>query len=451
MLIRLYHIRYLSQLLHYSIYILLTSIFAQSDGNFDGSINNSEVYFKNLNFEWKPYNQESHLHSLDLSELRLGFSDIKTTFTYNDSIATSNIMFSGPNITLKSLILNSKIKSPNWITEEKIRRLEKRESIPKESIDIIANAVDIFKIDHDTLPSDLNQLIINQYISMQTPPLNNYSWSYTLDLPNKIISEPTFLNILPNRDAIVFDWNTKSYRLSPLSDSLFNVPMANWDYQFKINDVSQILASDMYIEMKPDSLGFDLMMEYGRFKISGISFTAIPNSDLNERSSIKLPELTLEVKDVALNNKPEEIPTFHKGNYKFKVRNFEIKLPEDLKEEPEIQRMLETMGIWNNSLMLRVLDFEINLINQFAGELEFKFQTPFIKISIIGDFGLRQNGTTPDIRLHDVEVRIHPISLGIRKWLKEWEKKNNREFNRVGATIVLKINGSLKEPLIQGY
>ena len=84
MLIRLYHNRYLFQLLPYSIYFLLTFIFAQSDGRLEGTLSNSEIYFKDINFKWEPYNQESHVHSLDLSELRLGFSDINTTFTYND-------------------------------------------------------------------------------------------------------------------------------------------------------------------------------------------------------------------------------------------------------------------------------------------------------------------------------------------------------------------------------
>lgn len=445
------HIRFLFTPSQYSICMILTSIFAQSDGKFEGSINNSELHIKDIYLDWKPYGQESNIHTLELDELRLGFSDIKTTYSYNNNLATSNILFSGPNITLKNLILASKVQSPNWITEEKIRRLKKRESIPKKSIEIIANAVDIFKIDHDTLPTDLNQLIINQYISMNDPPLDNYSWSYELHLPNKIISRPTFLNLVPKGNAIVFDWANRTYMLDPISDSLFNVPLADWNYQFKINDISQIFTSDMNIDIKPDSLGFDLMMKRGRFKISGTSFTALPNEDLNERSSITLPELMLEVKDVVLNSRSKEIPTFHRGNYKFKIRNFEIKLPEDLKEEPEIQVMLETMGIWNNSLMLRLLDLEINLINQFTGELNFKFQTPFIKINIAGEFGLRQNASTPDTRLHDIEVRIHPISLGIKKWLKDWEKKNNRRFNRKGATIVLKINGSLKEPLIQGY
>ena len=60
----------------------------------------------------------------------------------------------------------------------------------------------------------------------------------------------------------------------------------------------------------------------------------------------------------------------------------------DLKEEPEIQSMLDVMGIWNNSMMVRLLEMEVNLINQFTGDAKFKFHTPFIKISINGDFSL---------------------------------------------------------------
>ena len=70
------------------------------------------------------------------------------------------------------------------------------------------------------------------------------------------------------------------------------------------------------------------------------------------------------------------------GEMIFKIRNFEIKIPNDLKEEPEIQSMLDVMGIWNNSLMVRMLEMEVNLINQFTGDAKFKFHTPFIKISI---------------------------------------------------------------------
>ena len=38
----------------------------------------------------------------------------------------------------------------------------------------------------------------------------------------------------------------------------------------------------------------------------------------------------------------------HRGKGKFRIRNFEIKIPKGIKEEPEIESMLKTLGIWNN-------------------------------------------------------------------------------------------------------
>ena len=113
--------------------------------------------------------------------------------------------------------------------------------------------------------------------------------------------------------------------------------------------------------------------------------------------------------------------------------------------------MLDVMGIWNNSLMVRMLEMEVNLINQFTGDANFKFHTPFIKISINGDFSIRQNGSKPEVYLHNTEIRINPIALGMRKYIRNWEKDNGRKFSRKGATIILNIDGPLEKPTIRGF
>ena len=58
-----------------------------------------------------------------------------------------------------------------------------------------------------------------------------------------------------------------------------------------------------------------------------------------------------------------------------------------------------------------------------------------------------------DIRyldLFDTELRINPISYGVRDIIREWEIRNNKNLNREGSVIVLKLTGPLKKPLIQG-
>ena len=306
-------------------------------------------------------------------------------------------------------------------------------------------------MDHDTLPSNLNELIIKNYISMETPPFDDNTWMYSLHLPEKIVSKPTFLNLVPGRDPLLFDWNSRTFQVDPGKDSLYSVPLVDWKYVFKINEISQLYSSNLDLILKPDTLDFEIMVEKALFKISGCSFTAVPNDIIDERSKIVLPDLVLEGKNIALDIKKNEIPIIHRGSVSFKIRNFEIKIPNDLKEEPEIQSMLDVMGIWNNSLMVRMLEMEVNLINQFTGDANFKFHTPFIKISINGDFSIRQNGSKPEVYLHNTEVRINPIALGMRKYIRNWEKDNGRKFSRKGATIILNIDGPLEKPTIRGF
>ena len=286
---------------------------------------------------------------------------------------------------------------------------------------------------------------------MEAPPFDDNTWTYSLHLPEKIVSKPTFLNLVPGRDPLLFDWNSRTFQVDPGKDSLYSVPLVDWKYVFKINEISQLYSSNLELILKPDTLDFEIMVEKALFKISGCSFTAVPNDIIDERSKIVLPDLVLEGKNIALDIKKNEIPIIHRGSVSFKIRNFEIKIPNDLKEEPEIQSMLDVMGIWNNSLMVRMLEMEVNLINQFTGDANFKFHTPFIKISINGDFSIRQNGSKPEVYLHNTEVRINPIALGMRKYIRNWEKDNGRKFSRKGATIILNVDGPLQKPTIRGY
>ena len=70
-------------------------------------------------------------------------------------------------------------------------------------------------MDHDTLPSNLNELIIKNYISMEAPPFDDNTWTYSLHLPEKIVSKPTFLNLVPGRDPLLFDWNSRTFQVDP--------------------------------------------------------------------------------------------------------------------------------------------------------------------------------------------------------------------------------------------
>ena len=77
--------------------------------------------------------------------------------------------------------------------------------------------------------------------------------------------------------------------------------------------------------------------------------------------------------------------------------------------------------------------------------------TPFLKISILANFSIRQNNSLkPVIRLSDTQIMINPIALGVRKYIRNWEKENNKKLNRKGSSIILTVNGELNNLFIQG-
>jgi len=433
------------------IYSLFNPIYAQFDGKIDGSLLETGLYFNDLHFSWHPNEEKPDIHTLNIAEFQFGFSNIKIENWLDDKKNISKINISGPELVLKKLSLNSKINSTDWITKEKLKRLEIRESVPKDAIKSIVKAIDLYRIDYNKLPPSLNELAINQYIDLDAPPFNSYEWSYLLNLPENIIANSTKINPIYKSKSIYYNFQNRNFQIDPEVDSLYNLPNVDWHYLFQMQNVSTLFSSKLDINITPDLSEFSIGMKRGQFKIINTSFTATPLNKLVNQTRINLPELTLETKNLMVNGTLSEYPIIHNGNGKFRIRNFEIKLPAGLGNEPEIKNLLETLGIWNNSLMIRLIDIEIEMINEFTGDMIIKLQTPFLKVNIEGDFSLRQNGAVPDMVLHNTQIKINPIALGIKKWIRNWEKKNNKELDRQGSVIMIKMEGPLSDPTIHGF
>ena len=113
-------------------------------------------------------------------------------------------------------------------------------------------------------------------------------------------------------------------------------------------------------------------------------------------------------------------------------------------KEPEFEAFLHQIGVWNNSVSIRLADIKIKMINQFTGSALLKVHTPFIKAVFNGNLSFSQeNIKTPEIRVHNAELTIHPIALGIKKWIRNWEKTKRISLKRKGPAVVIKLNGSL--------
>ena len=107
--------RLVSNICIYSIFFSL-NIFSQSNEKLTGDIKESGIYHKDIVLNWKPENKEHDLHTLGIREARFSFSDMKFTYTNNETLTNAGMTFSGPNLTIKDFVIQSNIRSKNWIT-----------------------------------------------------------------------------------------------------------------------------------------------------------------------------------------------------------------------------------------------------------------------------------------------------------------------------------------------
>mgnify|MGYP006124383835 CR=1 FL=1 len=440
-------------MLKYFILLLTTNfiLMAQSESKTDFNLQNFKIYFDNLKTSWKPDEDNIDIHSLSIKDYTIGFSKIDIKNIYMQESYISEFQIIGPELILNNFEYNSKLNSKNWIIEEKIKMFKKRESIPKDGIEKIVSATKLYVIDNNILPSNLNELVVKNYINLNQIPFNKNTWIYSLNLPKNISATPSHLNINSASDSITYNWEEEKFQNSPFLDSMLNIPKIEWNYDFKIQKITQFFSSNINFSVDPQNNDFNVQIKKGLFRLENLNFTATPGKELKDKIHVKLPILKLDLTD--FNFEGSFIDTLLIQNLKsnFKIRNFEIKLPEGLIKEPEIETVLKTLGIWNNSLKVRLFEIDINLINELTGDAELKLHTPFLKLSILANFSIRQNNSLkPIVRLNDTKIVINPIALGVRKYIRRWEKENNKTLNRKGSSIFLTVNGELNNLFIHG-
>ena len=113
---------------------------------------------------------------------------------------------------------------------------------------------------------------------------------------------------------------------------------------------------------------------------------------------------------------------------------------------------MQDLGVRNGLIRIRELGLNFHFYDNEFGAISLSFISPFLKISLNGQMSIDKNNTAliNSVQLFDTELRISPISYGVRDYIRQWEIDNNKTFRREGPVIVLEISGSLSNPTIIG-
>ena len=426
--------------------IFLTSICGQSKP--DASLSLDQIFFQlnNLKIGANLDDDSSGSASFSLNLFKIGFKD----FAISNNNTTTEVKINGPNIELEDLELKTQYTLPNYYNIILSDLSERRYEIPIDGIEILGKAIQTYKTKNNKYPKSFNELVVDQFIKTDKYPFNHPEWSYQIKIPYTIQATTTSM-YKGNPKNLIFDWPTKKI-INRESDKYQKENM-KWNFNLKINDIDQHFLSDLKINLDPDNYNIDFFQKRGNFRINNITINAIPNNDLFAQTIIRLQNIKMEINDLFLNLiKSNGGPKIQNGRGDVYLRNFEFKLPPELLIDETMKSIMQDLGVRNGLIRIRELGLNFHFYDDEFGAMNFSFISPFLKISLSGQMSIDKNNDNlmNSVQLFDTELRISPISYGVRDLIRQWEIENNKAFRREGPVIVLKMSGSLSNPTIIG-
>lgn len=417
-------------------------------GNRDASLSLDQIFFQlnNLKIGASLDDDGSGSASFSLNLFKIGFKDF--AISNNNSITEVNI--DGPNFELEDLELKTQYTLPNYYNIILSDLSDRRYEIPIDGIEILEKAIQTFKTKNNKYPNSFDDLVINQFISTDKYPFNHPEWSYQIKIPYTLQATTTSMYKSSPKN-LIFDWPTKKI-INRESDK-YQIENIKWNFNLNINDIDQHFLSDLKINIDPDNYNIDFFQKRGNFRINNIIINAVPNDDLFAQTIFRLHNINMEINDFFLNIiKSNEDPKIQNGRGDFSLRNFELKLPPELLVDETMKSIMQDLGVRNGLIRIRELGLNFHFYDDEFGTVNLSFTSPFLKIRFSGQMSIDKNNDNlrNSVQLFDTELRVSPISYGVRDVIRQWEIDNEKTFRREGPVIVLEISGSLSNPTIIG-
>ena len=422
------------------------SIKSQNFNNASASIEQAFFQLNKLAISTNLLKDSTNNGQLSIESLKFGFDDIAINNVDNEAI---NMIINGPNIFLDHFEFSTKYKLPNFYNLILTDLSDRRYETPVDAFEVLEKAAEAYLQKFNRYPKDYNDLIIESMISPNKYPFNNSEWNYNISLPLNITARTTSMHKRKGK-IITLDWKTKTI-VNKESDN-FAIDSINWSLKFKINKTEQSLLSNTNVTLSPENFNMEFYQKYGRFSLKGMSITAVPNNDIFEQTIFNINDISLNINDLFFQivNK-KGYPNFQNGSGSFSIKNLELKIPPSIAADETINFLMLELGARNGLLRIRRSDISFRFYDNEFGIIKALFDSPFLKINISGQFSIdSRKKHLNSLDLFDTEIRINPLSYGVRDIIRDWEIKNNKNLYREGPVVVIKLTGPINKLNIIG-
>ena len=425
---------------------ITTTSFGQNFNDLSLSLKKTFFQLDELNFKTNISPDSSNNGKISIHSFKFGFDDIKFDNFKNENIST---VINGPNLFLDHFEVKANYLLPNFYTLLLSDLSDRRFEVPIDAINILEKAISAFYQKFNRVPNSYDDLIVNSLIKGSNYPFNNNEWSYQLYPPDSLVAITTSY-YKQQKKSISYDLKTKSF-FNKVSDQLSKENII-WSFKFEVNDIRQSFLSDLNLVFPDSSMEIELYQKHGKFDLGSISLFAIPNNDIFEQTIFQSNNIKLEINDLFLTLiKNNKLPNVKNGNGTLSVKNLELKIPPSLANDETIKILMRDLGIRNGLIRFRRIDISFRIYDSEFGSMNLIFDSSFLKINVNGQFSINtRKDDLGKINLFDTEIRINPISYGVRDIIREWELNNNKNLYREGSVIIIGLSGPANKPLIIG-
>jgi len=430
-----------------------TPVHSQNFNNGIGQLSLGELSLKLTGLDID-FSLESNLvneGSLSIDEMVFGFNDVGMNITAKNNSHVTHINFSGPNYTLNKFNFLLNAKTPDIISNILAELKEKRISTPTLGLKLIGRAMELY-YENNPSPAESVQVLFDQgYLISSSHPFNQWEWTFSIISPTKIRATSSNKFIMGQGLVIELDllsWEMSGYGISNPNQKEWN----NWVFSINIEKIILDFISQLNVEISDASKDISFSLKRGKFNLHNYAIIATPDKNLEQQFSFHIGNYGISLRDVHLRmNNRKDTPSLEEFIGSIILRNLEIKIPEEIHEQPEIKNLTETIGIYNGLFKIRQLQINTELLDDGSGKVHLIIRTPFAQMNIIIHIHINElGGQEHHYEFHNSEIVISHLSPGLSKAIHQWETETRQSLHREGDKIVLKIYGDLKQPRLKG-
>jgi hypothetical protein len=224
------------------------------------------------------------------------------------------------------------------------------------------------------------------------------------------------------------------------------------DIIFTLGKVKLLLDSEGNFNVNRRNQLIDFNLKRSRFGVSNVGVIIEYNDDKSKTTELNLSDFKIEIENLFLDlDSQSPSPRVDNAIADFSLKNLEIKLPKEIKNDPEFKELASFLGIRGGQFRVREVEVKAKLENGRKMLLNIVADTQFGKGEISSSYrlDLNENGSLEDIFIEKSIIEVSDLSRGISDLIIDWEVKSGQILPRKGKSIVFELSGSLKDPIIR--